>query len=111
MAEEKITFVYQHAPNYRPEYISGVWGGINPSGLIEAHFYSDHIPLPETTIHKIEEGKMGKAISKTPEHTIGPTRIVKQGVVMDLQLAKSFRDWLDDKIGELERFITSQASE
>ena len=103
MAETKITFVYKYAPDYCPQFISGIWGGINPSGLIEAHFYSDHIPLPETSTHLLENGKLdGKAVSRTPEQSIGPTRIIKQGILMDLELAKSFKQWLNDKIKELE---------
>ena len=104
---QKITFVYKHAPDYCPQYVSGIWGGINPSGYyIEAHFYSDHIPLPETSTHLLENGKLdGKAVSKTPEQPIGATRFIKQGILMDLELAKSFKQWLSDKIKDLESTI------
>jgi hypothetical protein len=104
--EKKITFVYKHATDYCPQYISGVWGGINPSGFIEANFYSDHIPLPQTSTHLLENGKLdGKAVSRTPEQSIGPTRFIKQGILMDLELAKNFKQWLNDKIKELEGII------
>ncbi|MFZ5453817.1 MAG: hypothetical protein ACOZF2_18340 [Thermodesulfobacteriota bacterium] len=104
--EEKITFVYKYPIDYCPQYISGVWGGINPSGFIEAHFYSDHIPLPEASTHRLEGNKLiGKAISKLPEQPLGPIRIVKQGIIMDLDMAKSFKEWINEKIKALEKLI------
>jgi len=105
-AEKKITFVYKYPIDYCPQYISGVWGGINPSGFIEANFYSDHIPLPETSTHLLKDNKLiGKAVSRTPEQPIGPTRFIRQGIIMDIDMAKSFKEWISEKIKELEKIL------
>ena len=75
-------------------------------------FYSDHIPLTETSTHSIENGKLtGKAVSRTPEEAIGPTRFIQQGVTMDLETAKSLKQWLSEKIIVLEGLLAGPPNE
>jgi hypothetical protein len=108
MEKNSITFTYRYSPDYRPEIAMGIWGGINPKGLIEMNFYTEHQPLPETTTHKLEEGTLiGKPISRTPEKPQGLVRVIKQGILIDLATAKSIQSWLTEKIKTLEEMISS----
>lgn len=104
--KQKITFEYRYAVDFRAEYIMGVWGGLNPRGLIEMNFYTEHRSLPCKTTHAFEGGKLiGTAEVKEPE--VEPLiRVFKHGILVDLGTAESIYKWLGDKIKMLKQSAT-----
>ena len=65
-------------------------------------FYSERAPIPKKLVHKVtSEGVLGNEISR--ESKAGLIREVDVEVIMDLDMARSFRDWMDEKISFLEK--------
>ena len=65
-------------------------------------FYSERAPIPKKLVHKVtSEGVLGNEISR--ETKAGLIREVDVEVIMDLDMARSFRDWMDEKISFLEK--------
>lgn len=99
MKPKEIAFGYRHAIDYRPEVITGIWGGPNLRGMIEMNFFTEHRGLPINSTHLVsEDGKLeGQAQSKEPKSDVF-IRVFKQGIVVDLATAQSIYDWLGEKI-------------
>ncbi len=98
-----IEFQYIKANNFGVVHADGVWGGITPRGYISMSFFSERHPIPQKLVHEIEDGRIGKERSR--ETRAGIIREVNAEVLVDLTMAKSFRDWLDEKINHLEKRV------
>ena len=97
----KIKFHYIKADSFRVIPASGVWGGVNTRGSIDMTFFTERAPIPKVVSHEItSEGQLGMEVDRKTKE--GLVRDVQVSVLIDLPFAKSFRDWLDDKINELE---------
>lgn len=93
----KITFKYVYPEDLRDLYVNGMWGGVTPRHEIYVHFYSERHPIPKTVVHSVKkDGTLG------PEEEVvkggDVVRFIQSSIVMDLQTAISFRDWLDGRI-------------
>ena len=97
-----VDFHYIKSPGFRSVHADGVWGGATPRGYITMSFYSERFPIPQKLVFEhTPEGRLGKEISRQSRD--GLIREVDVEVMMDLEMAKSFRVWLDDKIQFLEK--------
>lgn len=96
-SKQKVTINYLKTPNYRTYFIDGMYGGITPNGKIFAELFIQRNPTPKTVTQEInEDGSMGK-IEKS-EGKKGLIRQVEASLLMDIETAKSFAGWLNDKI-------------
>lgn len=97
----KITFKYVYPEDLRDLYVNGLFGGVTPRKEIYAHLYSERHPIPKKVVHSVENnGTLG------PEEEIEKggdvVRFVQTSIIMDLQTAISFRDWLNGRIEYIE---------
>ncbi|MDE0646042.1 MAG: hypothetical protein OXH84_07405 [Gammaproteobacteria bacterium] len=107
---KEIKFHYIKSSNFRVIPASGVWGGVNPRGLIDMTFFTERSPIPTVLTHSItSEGQLGEEIAR--ETKDGLVRDVHVSIVIDLPFAKSFRDWLEQKIDEIENISITNPSE
>ena len=87
---------------YRTFHVDGIFGGITPGGKIHAATFVERQVLPETVRHEVEpDGKLGAEVSRVTKQ--GITREIEAGLVIDIGMAKTFRDWLDRNIKEFEK--------
>ena len=104
----QIAFHYVKSPRFRTVPGDGVVGGITPEGKIHFAVYSERAAIPQLVVHEIEpDGKVGKALDQ-----VGKTGIVRDlevDIVLDEPIAKLLRDWLTDRLNEVEK-LTAQAS-
>jgi len=92
---------------YRTFHVDGIFGGVTPGGKIHAATFVERQVLPETVRQKVgSDGKLGVEISRVTKQ--GITREIEAGLVMDINMAKTFRDWFDSKIKEFEKAVESQ---
>jgi|SRR5699024_259148 len=109
MSENKdVHFKYKFPSDYNPDYVNGAYGGVSPNGEIVVNFYFERIPIPyEETVDLDTE-----AIKRTlPEnHSENVIRYVPSGVVMNIDTAKSFHQWLGEHIKSLEKRRDDSAS-
>lgn len=103
MANE-IVFKYRYRDDYNPVYVNGAQGGVNPQGEIVVNFYFERLAVPiDQTQLLTEDGRLGNVVKNKPEdlnHSF--VRYIENGVVMNLQTAKSIHDWLGKQIAILE---------
>lgn len=105
MEKSKINFKYKYDEDYNPVYINGAYGGISTHNEIIVNFYLERLPIPKETDHEInEDGSLTAPIAIKPENFDSTViRYVSNGIVMNLETAKSINDWLSKNIEELEK--------
>ena len=105
----KIKFKYIFDDDYNPIYINGAQGGLNSHGEIIANFYLERVGLPKSQTHEITvNGQIGNIIESVPEDLLqSHVRVIKNGVIMNLQTAIGIHEWLGKHIEAL-KAMTSQ---
>jgi len=100
-AGEEITFKYKHAEHFKTIYANGVWGGPNPHGEIVMNFFLERNQPPEETKHVIAEDRTLVEKSRVPSKDV-LIRELQVGIILSLSVARSVKEWLDQKITLLE---------
>ncbi len=97
-----VKFKYIFSDDYKTNHITGVYGGITSCGDLEAHFYYERSALPREMEYEVtENGSLGQVVGVKPEeHKI--IRNIVGGVTMSREMVYSLRDWLNDRIAEME---------
>lgn len=97
----EISFHYIKAPFYRTVHADGVFGGVTPTGLIEAAIYSERFPIPTYVKHELHGIKLGRETQRLSRD--GIVRELECGLVLSLESAELLRAWLDEKIALLKK--------
>lgn len=100
---QEITFHYIKSNHFRIVHADGAWGGITPRGLLQINLYSERQPIPKQTVYPLEGEKLGTELLDRRQSRDGPVREMEVGAMIDLNTARSLRNWLDEKIAELEK--------
>lgn len=99
---KELSVHYIKSAGYSSCHVDGFFGGITPSGKLHVAPFVQRQVIPQIIVHEVDGGKgLGKEIRR--EGRQGITREIQTGLIMDFEVAKTFRDWLNDKIGEFER--------
>lgn len=100
----EITFRYIFEDSYNPSYANGVFGGISPSGEIVINFTHERHPIPIEIVHELNEnGTVGGEVRRSPEdYNRIMIRYIVNGVAINLNTAKTLKDWLEKQIQSLE---------
>ncbi len=106
--QNEVEIRYSESSHYNSAYISGTFGGLNPSGMLEIDFFTDRLHRPESTTHKIEDGKIATEMDGEMERHLH-VRKVEFTAMMNLEVAKAFHQWLTQKITDLESFNSAQS--
>lgn len=102
---KNIKFKYVFDEQYTPTYISGGIGGVTPAKDIVLNFYFERHPIPYKETNKILENGSMELVSRDPEvdtEELNFIRHIENGIVMNLNTAKSIRDYLNQQIKLLE---------
>ena len=93
---------------FRVIHADGYWGGITPSGMLHCAFFSERAPFPTRIINQItKDGRLGAETSR--ETKTGIVREIDVDVAMSLQTAQGLRNWLSERIMELEALVAAAA--
>ena len=66
MANGELKAKYVFDDDFDPEYITGAFGGVLPSGELVVDFYLERTPIPYETVQTIDEnGKMSGSLTVT----------------------------------------------
>jgi hypothetical protein len=99
---KELNIHYIKSGCYRTFHVDGIFGGITPSGKIHAAAFIERQVLPEIVRQEVKsDGMLGSEVSRVTKQ--GITREIESGLIMDISVAKTFRDWLDKKIEEFEK--------
>ena len=104
-----VTFKYTE--DYNPNYVSGVWGGIGPHGELICHFYLDRQGLPKKQHLELDQttGVVATTTTDPDEHERKIIRFVTSGIIMNAETARSFHQWLGEKIPAIEAIEKERA--
>lgn len=101
---KKLEFHLIKSNYFRVIHVDGAWGSVTPSGNnIQMVVYSHRMPIPQTMVHPIVEGKMGDA---SPSEQVGKSGIVREmesALILDLDVAQALYKWLGTKIEQLQK--------
>src|ERR1035438_8818935 len=100
---EKLRVEFVKGNLFRVVHADGAFGGITPRLDLFITFYSERFPIPKVLTYEMSpEGVPAKELSGERESKEGVIRECEIGVVVDLPTAKSFLQWLTEKVSELE---------
>ena len=98
-----ITIFNIKGSNFRQVHVDGAHGTITPSGLININFFSQRNAIPKGTIFSLnEDGTINKPIKDIEDSKNGIIRDFEFGIIMDAAVCESIRNFLDQKLNELE---------
>ena len=99
MTQFKIRYFKSH--DFKTVLVTGVFGGIQSNGLINADFFVDRVLIPDFQTLEIDETK--NLIKETTDAKDGHVaREIQCGIMMDISTAKVLVEWLNSKIKEAE---------
>jgi hypothetical protein len=94
---------YIKSPVAQVFHADGMFGGPTPQRLLYVAFYAEHAKLPETTVFNVDETAKTLTPVSQASHEGQWIREVVGEVIMTLEVARSFRDWLNTSIDVLEK--------
>jgi uncharacterized protein YkvS len=100
---DRVEFHYQKSSAFRVIHVDGVHGSASPRGYIQAAFFSERRAIPKIEYRIVNaDATLGDEIIDDRDQLAGYVRELEVMAVMDLEVAKSFRIWLDQKIALIE---------
>lgn len=101
-----LRFHYIKSAAFRVIHVDGAHGGLTGRGYISASLYSERRPIPQIVEAKVNpDGTLEEeTIVEGKDHIV---RDVEVNLMFDVDSAKSFRDWLDKRLQQIED-ITQQ---
>ena len=103
MADEElrkeIRFDYIKSNLFRIVHADGIFGGLTHRGLVWAAFWSERGAIPTQVVHEVkEDGRLGPELMDKRTVRQATIREAEVGIMMNVAVARSLRDWLDEKI-------------
>ena len=92
---------YLKVNDFRTVIATEVVGGPTVNGAINMNFFIDRQPIPRTVVHRINNNALGEEIERDAKE--GVVREVPFGVILDLETARTVRNWLDSMIQMVEQ--------
>lgn len=83
--------------------MDGMFGGLTPSGKVYAELFLQRSVTPQSIKYKIEDGVIKEELKRTGKE--GVVREIEAGIIMDIETAKIFKDWLETKISEYDQLL------
>jgi hypothetical protein len=95
---QQLKFDFIKSNYFRTIHADGIWGGLNGHLDIAMAFYSERPAIPQQITVPIENGKLGNELEGTRVGRDAVIRDVEISVTMNVEVARYFRQWLDEKI-------------
>lgn len=90
--------------HFRVIHVDGARGSMTPSGnAIQMVLFNHRVPIPQVILHKTEGGAVKDATEKVT--LPGFVREMEVAAIMNLETATVVRDWLSDRIKQLEEHM------
>lgn len=104
MAEDnKVAFHYIKSKYFRVVHADGAFGGLTPHLDIFLSLYSERPPIPKRMVHDVVDGRLGDEIRAERKSKSGIVREAEIGITMDIDVAKSLVEWLQQKIQDVDK--------
>jgi hypothetical protein len=95
---------YLKTKNYRTYHVDGIFGGVTPEGNLYMELFLQRTATPRSTEYEItNEGYLGAEIFDSRTGKSGIIREIESGLVMSMEVAKTIKGWIDEKITQYEK--------
>lgn len=98
----RVKYHVVKSTQFRVIHADGVWGGATPHGNISISFFNERLPIPQLMELEYAPGKSAVEVLSARVAKQGVIREVETCVIMGINEAREFREWLDMRIKELE---------
>ncbi|MDP8990656.1 MAG: hypothetical protein M3N41_11330 [Acidobacteriota bacterium] len=95
---DQVKFDFIKSNYFRSAHADGVWGGVTGHLDIAMAFYSERPAIPQQIVIPIENGNFGNELEDKRVGRDAVIREVEISVTMNVEVARLFRQWLDEKI-------------
>jgi hypothetical protein len=100
---QRVTISYIKSNAFRVIFADGAYGGATPRGNIQFSFYNERNAIPQEAEIELIGGEVSsERITRTRG---GMVREVEVNVVLSLQSAREFKDWLEKRIEFTEKIV------
>jgi hypothetical protein len=100
----KLRIEYQKSQSFRVIHADGAYGGTSPRLQLFIAFYNERFPIPKVLTYETDAaGAPLEELVSERESKEGVIREVEVGITMDLNAAKGFAEWLNERVSELEK--------
>jgi len=99
----KIRFEFKESSQFRIVHVDGAFGGPTPTGNLFISMYNERNPIPESVVHSLDGTSLGQEIMSERVSGEGITRTQEVGLVMSVEAASAFRDWLGMQIEQMRK--------
>jgi len=106
----EVRFRYMKSNFFRVIHADGAWGGLSPRGNIHMSFYNERGALPDSSVLTLAPDG-SKQLPETAHSSGDIIREIECDVVLDLGTAIGLRQWLDDKIKDLQTLVKTLQEE
>jgi hypothetical protein len=97
-----VQFHYIKGKDFRVVAADGAMGSLTPQGRIMVTVYNERAAIPRIVIQEISpEGDLGDILEA--DGRAGFVREMEVAILMDRDGAENLRDWLTDKLNELDQ--------
>lgn len=103
----EVIYSYKESPKCKTYHMDGVFGGTVTNGNINMNIFSETSLIPQKVVCDIENGKLIEK-EKIPNTQNEVVREIQTKIVMSLHVAKSVKEWLEDKINVLEKQLKNR---
>lgn len=112
LLDGELEFTYEKSAFFRVIHVDGAVGGVSAGNkTIHMAVYSERQPIPKRMVHLVKQGVLGKEISEKRESRKGIFREVESDLVMSVATATAIRNWLNERIAEVEAIAKAEVGE
>lgn len=97
---KRLRFEWQYPDGFQHQPVSGIYGGVLPSGDLLMEFFLERMAPPDYEIREISREIPGGTPVEFAEQKV--VRRVQCGVVANLQTARSFHEWLGEQLKQVD---------
>jgi hypothetical protein len=108
-AQAQVKFDFIKSNYFRTIHADGVWGGVNGHLDIAMAFYSKRPAIPQQITCPVVNGKLGNELEDKRVGRDAVIRDVEIAVTMNVEVARSFCQWLVDRIKAIDEINAKAA--
>ena len=99
--QQTISTRFIRGNGLRVVHVDGAWGGITPQGLVHLGLFSEYVEPPASVTYAAGPAGQAQEIQRTGGGSV--TRELEVIAIMSPNVARAVRDWLDTRIGEVDK--------
>lgn len=97
---KRLRFEWHYPEDFSHKPVSGIYGGLLPSGDLLLEFFLERMAPPDYEIREISEANpAGKPVEFAEQKVV---RTVQCGMVANLQSVRSFHEWLGHTLRQID---------